>query len=338
MLILSLLCRRSQFPQLQQRQLLPRQFSSYCGRLRFIDAAQLGSGKNSPLPLAVKQNITGVLTFPLRSIYVAPSCLSHIRNTNYPSSCYFNMSSKHLGPGSTCPPLQDGKIRIYSMRFCPYAHRAVLVAIAKNVPHDVVNVNLKTKPEWLFQLNPLGKVPTLQLNSKEVLYESLILADYLDEAYPGRQLQASDPKQKAFDRLLVENFGKVQVHFYKLVYAGANEEEVKAHIEGIRVSLAPFEKELEKRGTTYFGGNDAPGMPDYMIWPWIERLPVVKLYHPALSDYESAKKENPRLENWRQVMKEDPAVKAFYLTPEQHKRFIDTHVGGGVPDYDCLDE
>lgn len=43
------------------------------------------------------------------------------------------------------------------MLYCPYAERARLVLKLKNVPHDIVNVDLKNKPEWLFQLNPEGK-------------------------------------------------------------------------------------------------------------------------------------------------------------------------------------
>jgi glutathione S-transferase len=34
------------------------------------------------------------------------------------------------------------------MRFCPYAERTMLVLLAKGIPFDVVNINLKKKPEW----------------------------------------------------------------------------------------------------------------------------------------------------------------------------------------------
>jgi len=72
-----------------------------------------------------------------------------------------------------------------------------------------VYVNLKDKPEWIFEKNPGGKVPTLELNDGRILYESLIVADYLDEAYPGVKLTSQDPFQKAEDRILIENFGQV---------------------------------------------------------------------------------------------------------------------------------
>ena len=43
-----------------------------------------------------------------------------------------------------------------------------------------------------------------------------------------------------------------------------------------------LEKELEKRSTSFFNGQSLPGMLDYMIWPWMERLEVPTLLHPDL--------------------------------------------------------
>jgi len=80
----------------------------------------------------------------------------------------------------------------------------------------VVYVNLRDKPEWIFEKNPGGKVPTLEFNDGRMLYESLIVADYLDEAYPGPKLSFSDPYQKAIDRILVENFAQVNIQFIQL--------------------------------------------------------------------------------------------------------------------------
>ncbi len=34
------------------------------------------------------------------------------------------------------------------MRFCPFAERTMLVLLAKKIPFNVINVNLKKKPAW----------------------------------------------------------------------------------------------------------------------------------------------------------------------------------------------
>ena len=60
--------------------------------------------------------------------------------------------------GDPIPPKVPGKLRLYSMKYCPYAERVRIVLLAKNIPHDIVNVNLKDKPEWLFELHPEGRL------------------------------------------------------------------------------------------------------------------------------------------------------------------------------------
>lgn len=56
------------------------------------------------------------------------------------------------------------------------------------------------------QKNSYGKVPCLELDNGEVLYESLVVADYLDEKYPEPRLYPLDPLAKAKDKLLIEKF------------------------------------------------------------------------------------------------------------------------------------
>ena len=77
--------------------------------------------------------------------------------------------------------------------------------------HDVVNIKLSDRPEWYFERNPLGKVPAIETESGDCLYESLIISDYLDEMYPERPLQPKDPMQKAKDRIMVEHFSRVGI-------------------------------------------------------------------------------------------------------------------------------
>jgi glutathione S-transferase len=51
----------------------------------------------------------------------------------------------------------------------------------------------------------------METESGDSIFESLIIADYLDEKYPQRPLHAKDPMQKAKDRIMVEQFSKVGI-------------------------------------------------------------------------------------------------------------------------------
>ena len=78
-----------------------------------------------------------------------------------------------------------------------------------------MNVNLKFKPDWFLKKTLVGLVPVLEKDNK-IVYESSVCDDYLDEIYPQKSLNPSDPYQKAQDRMLMEVFNKV--HIYRYTY------------------------------------------------------------------------------------------------------------------------
>ena len=66
-------------------------------------------------------------------------------------------------------------------------------------------MNLRDKPEWLFDLNPSGLVPILEYKG-HVIYESSVINQYLEEAYPGTESEAllpADPFERAEIRLFM---------------------------------------------------------------------------------------------------------------------------------------
>lgn len=72
-----------------------------------------------------------------------------------------------------------------------------------------MNIHLKEKPDWYLEKNPLGLVPTLETPSGQVICESTITCEYLDEAYPAKKLLPSDPFEKAQQKMLLEDYSKV---------------------------------------------------------------------------------------------------------------------------------
>ena len=82
----------------------------------------------------------------------------------------------HLAAGSAPPQVDPDKVIVYNMRyssnlipfyfkllsrFCPFAERTILVLLAKNIPFEVVNINLKRKPEW-FLAETWGQVSVVR--------------------------------------------------------------------------------------------------------------------------------------------------------------------------------
>ncbi|XP_066984931.1 pyrimidodiazepine synthase-like isoform X1 [Macrobrachium rosenbergii] len=232
------------------------------------------------------------------------------------------LTTNHMGAGSLCPPLGIGVLRCYSMKYCPYAQRTRLVLLAKNIKHEVVNVNLRSKPGWLFEKNPLGKVPVLEKDG-ETIYESLITCDYLDEVYPNPPLYPSDPWKKAQDKVLIDRWAKVSQAWYKIRFAVGNEEIMAKALQELHEGLDIYESELKKRKTKFYGGAK-PGMLDYMIWPWAERICVLQ---EISGDKFLTEERYPVLMSWMELMMSDPPVAETYLPLEAHMYFISTFDG-----------
>ncbi|XP_025086039.1 glutathione S-transferase omega-1-like isoform X2 [Pomacea canaliculata] len=215
--------------------------------------------------------------------------------------------------GSTFPPLSPGTPRLYSMRFCPFAQRARLVLAHKRVHYETVNINLKNKPEWFLERNPKGLVPTLEDDGK-VVYESLIVCDYLDDIYPHPRLTPADPFQKALDAMFLDYFNNmVSPSIFKLLRSDGKDEEAKNKLWN---GLQNICDELSKRGN-FFGGNHV-AMLDFMMWPWIERLDQLGRQDPLFAPGSGKFLE---LFTWIQIMQTLPAVKETSMSPELYIEF-----------------
>ena len=111
--------------------------------------------------------------------------------------------------------------------------------------HEIINVNMSDKPEWFLERNPLGKVPVLEIGpDNKILYESLIVAEYLDEVYPNlRPLQPKDAFQRASDKVFIETFG----NSYSGLYAIYRTENLADVWTDITETLKKVDKLLAKR-------------------------------------------------------------------------------------------
>ncbi|XKL69640.1 hypothetical protein PGB90_007409 [Kerria lacca] len=223
------------------------------------------------------------------------------------------MAVKHLVEGSVKPNLKENDIYLFSMRFCPYAHRVHLVLNAKNIKYDPIYINLVSKPKWYLELVPMGRVPGLFYKG-QILCESLLVADFINEEFPENSLYPVEPIKKYTDKILLENFNKISSAFYK----NAMVEFSKQNFEDLLKCLDEFELELYKRKTNYFGGCNKPHMVDYMIWPWFERMEALPVLYG--SEAQIPVDRFPNLIKWISIIKNDSAVQKHYLSPEQHAK------------------
>lgn len=95
-------------------------------------------------------------------------------------------------------------MRLIDARRCPYCARVRLALAEKGIAHETVEIDLNDRPAWVYELNPIGRVPILE--DGFVLPESDVIMAYLEDRYPEVPLLAGDAVARARARLLVHRF------------------------------------------------------------------------------------------------------------------------------------
>lgn len=160
---------------------------------------------------------------------------------------------------------------------CPYAQRVWLALELKRLQYERIEVDLRNKPEWLLEINPLGRVPAL-LHDGEAVCESTVICEYLDDAFPeALRLLPGQPHARAKQRALVVRADArlIPAGFRFLCYGEP------AHERAWREELRYLDGFLSASGAPFFSGS-AFGMPDLTLAPFMERLDVALAAHRGL--------------------------------------------------------
>jgi len=150
---------------------------------------------------------------------------------------------------------------LYDAARCPFCARVRIVLAEKKLSYETVEIDLTDRPAWLYDLNPVGKVPVLDEDGW-ILPESAVIAEYLDERYPEPPLWPEDPGERAAGRLLVFRFDEFSQPYYAL---RRGEDGARQRFEE---ELAALDSVLA--GTPWLTGR-AFGLADVAFLPWLLR-------------------------------------------------------------------
>jgi glutathione S-transferase len=149
---------------------------------------------------------------------------------------------------------------LYTADRCPYAARARIVLAEKGLEYDAVEIDLDDRPAWLYEKNPLGKVPVYEEDEGLVLPESEVIMEYLEERYPEPALWPADPAERALGRLWVQRFDDRLGDAYYAARRGDGAQ--------LDVRLGELDRALEAQ--PYLTGREY-GLVDIAYVPWILR-------------------------------------------------------------------
>ena len=213
------------------------------------------------------------------------------------------------------------------------------------------------KPEYL-KLNPNGVVPTL-IHDGNVIIDSSVILEYLDEVFPSVLLTPTDPVRRAhmrkwlrffeevptpavryptFDKVLINGFRKLspeafekaansrplRKHFYKRMgQDGFSEEDMEKAVDDIRTTVARMEAALAVAGPWLMGTDYT--LADICVPPSIDRMEDL--------GFEALWEENhPHVTAWFERMKARPAFQtAYYKGARMSDIYPDLGLGRSSP-------
>jgi len=190
------------------------------------------------------------------------------------------------------------QLTLISHKLCPYVQRAAIALEELGVSYRRVDIDLDNPPDWFTRLSPLGRVPLLRVDGGTVLFESAVIAEYVNEL-GGRGLLAEDLLVRARQRAWVE-FASATLGDIGSLYSVQGSEGFATAAARLDGKWRQLEAALTDSG--YFSGDsfslvDAAFAPVFRYIDLFEQM----LERNFVDDY-------PRITRWRRLLAERDSV------------------------------
>jgi glutathione S-transferase len=206
-------------------------------------------------------------------------------------------------------------MQLYTNPLCPFAHRARLTLAEKGIDAVHVEIDLRRKPAEFVALTPPGAVPVLKVGDT-ALWESAVIAEYLEESHPEPALLPRDAVQRARARIWIR-FADNRLYANTSALLHARDSSTRAAaMTRIHDDLTFMERECFARADyrrPYWLGAQFT-LVDTTFYPWFEQCAALEyLFGLAWPE------ECVELARWRERVAARPTVReqskptAYYL-------------------------
>lgn len=213
------------------------------------------------------------------------------------------------------------EVELFSFEACPYAQRTRMMLIEKDIDVSLTEVDLYNRPDWWKELSPHGKVPLVRHNG-DIVYESRIINEYLEEVFPAPPLLPKDPMRRAKARIWIDYADSYLLPaLHNLIADSGNEDKQVENRKSITEKFLFLENEgFRKLGDgPFFLGEDI-SLIDLQYMPFIERFPCYeKLWGASIPE------ECTRLREWIETMQtrasHQQTVNSIEYHMERYKKY-----------------
>ena len=205
-------------------------------------------------------------------------------------------------------------IKIYSSARCPYAQRTRMLMIEKELPFELIEVDLRNKPDWFLAVSPYGKVPVI-VDDGKTIYESAIINEYLDEKFKNIPLMPEEPFERAKARIWMDYCtNKYLALSRKLLTDNGNDELQSQNKEKLKQALIYIEEECFKKNENGdFWLGEKISLVDLHYAPFFERFGAFKELFGVEWPGECVK-----IKCWWKAIQERDSYKMTVLPTDQH--------------------
>jgi glutathione S-transferase len=214
------------------------------------------------------------------------------------------------------------RLTLISHHLCPYVQRAAIALLEKGVPFERINIDLADKPDWFLKISPLGKVPLLRIHEddgrEEVLFESSVICEYLEETQAGAALHPTDALPRARHRGWME-FGSSVLSDLWGYETAQDAAQLEAKHKALVAKFATIEGALSD-GPYFAGANfslvDAVFGPIFRYFDLFDTLGDSPIFDGL-----------ERVKRWRKALSERASVRASVGEdyPQRLMEFLEKH-------------
>jgi glutathione S-transferase len=122
------------------------------------------------------------------------------------------------------------------------------------------------------EINPKGLVPAIEYQGK-ALYESLVLNEFLEDAYPqyAQHLLPEDPYERARARIWIDHISKSFLPWFMRLLQYQDPEKQQEALKEVQKSLSALS--AQRKGPFFFGYDFS--LVDAAIAPWAVREHII---------------------------------------------------------------
>ncbi|KAF2685520.1 glutathione transferase omega-1 [Lentithecium fluviatile CBS 122367] len=198
-------------------------------------------------------------------------------------------------------------LKLYSGWFCPFVQRVWIALEEKGIQYQYIEVNPYRKP-----------------NQNKPLYESTVLCEFLEEAFPDHtpHLLPKDPYDRARTRIWTDYVTSRIIPGFHRFLQHQGQDGLKEKQHDFLGYLKEFTKEMDPKGPFFLGKEFS--LIDIVIAPWALRLWIFDHFKGGLGIPEKGKGGDDETvwEKWRVWVEEVSKRRSVIETMSEREHYL----------------